>query len=102
ASVFNPQAQTRTTWPATSLVARAYLDQLMRSKAMTADAADVISKALERADSGRSARQNAPQPEFGDLSADLERRANGTNGVDAQHFRAVAAILRSYAGRTDQ
>jgi len=102
AGAFNPQAQTRTTWPATSLVASAYLDQLIRSKAMAVDAADAISKALERADSGRAARQNAPPPRFGELAADFERRASGTNATDAQHFRAVAAILKSYAGRTDQ
>src|SRR5262245_30584602 len=96
ASVFNPQAQTRTTWPATSLVARAYLDQLLRTKSLDASAADTISKALDRAD---SARRDASSGDMEQLSAGLDRRAEAAGGTDAAHLRALSAILKSYGGR---
>jgi hypothetical protein len=96
AKTFNPQAQTRTTWPATSLVARAYLDQLVRTKTVDASTADTISKALDRADNSR---REAPDGEMAQLSTGLERRAAVASGADAGHLRALSAILKSYAGR---
>src|SRR4029078_2441794 len=51
ASTFTPQAHTRPTWPARSLGARAYLDQLLRTKTLDAGTADTVGKALDRADS---------------------------------------------------
>jgi hypothetical protein len=97
---FNPQAQTRTTWPATSLVARAYLDQLSRTKGLAPDSAEMISRALERADSGRSgSRQDASAGGMEQLASGLERSADTANAVDAGHLRALSAILKTYAGR---
>jgi hypothetical protein len=95
---FNPQAQTRTAWPATSLVARAYLDQLARTNGLARDSAEAVSRALERADSSRAgARPDAS--EMGQLAAGLERRADAVTGIDAVHLRALSAILKSYVGR---
>jgi hypothetical protein len=95
---FNPQAQTRTAWPATSLVARAYLDQLARTNGLAADSAEAVSRALERADSSRAGTR-PDASEMGQLAAGLERRADAVAGIDAVHLRALSAILKSYGGR---
>ena len=45
--VFNPQQQFPVTWPAHPVVARAYVDQLMRSDSLTAALQDDVNKALD-------------------------------------------------------
>ncbi len=47
---FNPQQQFSVTWPAEPVVARAYLDQLVRSQAMPQADASKIAAALDRAE----------------------------------------------------
>ena len=99
-SDFNPQAQTRTKWPATSLVARAYVDQLSRTKRLTPDSAEAISRALERADGSRpGSQQDAPARGLEQLAAGLDRDADSASDVDAGRLHALSAILKSYAGR---
>jgi uncharacterized protein (DUF305 family) len=48
--VFNPQQQFRVTWPAEPVVARAYLDQLVRTGALDAGFVGELTKALDRAE----------------------------------------------------
>jgi uncharacterized protein (DUF305 family) len=48
--VFNPQQQFRVTWPAEPVVARAYLDQLARDKALSTESIIEFAQALDRAD----------------------------------------------------
>ncbi len=45
--LFNPQTQTRVTWPAEPVVAMAYLDQLQRSESVSASVATDLSAALD-------------------------------------------------------
>jgi len=47
--IFNPQQQFRVTWPAEPVVARAYLDQLGRDKALPEALTDDVVAALDRA-----------------------------------------------------
>src|SRR5262245_19872345 len=47
---FNPQMQKKIAWPANAVVARAYLDQLGRSKAIQPARAAAVKNALERAE----------------------------------------------------
>jgi hypothetical protein len=48
-SVFNPQQQFRVTWPDHPIVARAYLDQLVRADAVSDDFAAELGAALDEA-----------------------------------------------------
>ncbi len=48
--VFNPQQQFRVTWPDETVVARAYLDQVQRSDAISASDADKLTALLEKVD----------------------------------------------------
>jgi hypothetical protein len=98
---FNPQAQTRTSWPATSLVARAYLDQLSRGGALDPTRVRAISTALDRADEARAGKPDgALNAELDALAASLDRQAGAANGRDAGRLRALSTIVKSRASRT--
>ena len=83
---FNAQQQPRVEWPATVVVGRAYLDQLTRSNAITADRAAAARAALER-------KPSAPQIEA--LVKDLESDAGAATGADAVRLRGLAATLKA-------
>ena len=62
--LFNPQQQVPMTWPAKPVVARAYIDQLMKDKALEEDTAeriieklDLVDAAMEKGGNNRLARQ---------------------------------------------
>lgn len=48
--VFNPQQQFKVTWPAETVVARAYLDQVQRAEAISASDADKLAALLDQVD----------------------------------------------------
>jgi hypothetical protein len=81
---FNPQQQPKVTWPDSPVVARAYLDQLTRAKAIDASRASAIRAAL---DSG-----NADQ--LSSLAAQLEKDAGSAQGQDAKRMKALAEAIR--------
>ncbi len=54
-NIFNAQHQPKMTWPPTVLVARAYLDQVNRAKALPAADAAAVKSALDRAERAQSA-----------------------------------------------
>ena len=49
---FNPQQQNPVTWPVHPTIARAYVDQLVRSGGLTADAGAEVMAALDQAEAG--------------------------------------------------
>ena len=97
AGVFNAQQQPRIVWPATSTVARAYVDQLTRSKGLPAERAAAIRAALDRADKVRSARDSgttAVAEQLKTLAAELDTQAGGAAGRDAARLRSLADTLK--------
>jgi hypothetical protein len=98
---FNAQQQPRVVWPATSVVARAYLDQLARSKAIQAQRAAAVKTALQHADRIRSGRDRgaaAVVTELDALAAQLEGDAGTAGARDAVRLRALATTLKGRAG----
>jgi hypothetical protein len=94
--VFNPQQQMRVTWPASSIVAKAYLDQLSRSKALSPERMAAVKSALDRIDRVRSARDKAAAAAIEQLKSvagQLEADAAGASGRDAARIRSLAATL---------
>jgi hypothetical protein len=97
---FNPQEQPRVVWPASTVVARAYLDQLTRSKGIAPERASAVTAALERVDGLRTGRERgaaAMLDQADALTTQLEHDADGATGHDAMRLRSLAATIR---GRT--
>jgi hypothetical protein len=100
AQVFNPQMQTRVTWPPTSVVARAYLDQLTRSQAVAPQRAATLNAALTRADKirpGRAQDAAAAAAELSALAGQLEADAATASGRDQVRLRSLAETLKGRA-----
>jgi hypothetical protein len=99
AETFNPQEQTRVSWPATAAVGRAYLDQLGRSRGLPADRASAVRAALDRADNlaPRSARAADAARQLESLAAQLDTSAASASGADTKRLVALAGLMKTRA-----
>jgi hypothetical protein len=100
ATDFNPQQQPKVVWPASSVVARAYLDQLTRTNGIQPERASAITAALERVDRLQSRRDNgaaAVLDELDALAKGLEGDAGKASGRDAVRLRSLAGTLKGRA-----
>ncbi len=90
---FNAQLQTRIEWPASFVVARAYVDQLVRGDGLSRDRTSAISRELDAAErlSGDQRRGALTQ-----LATRVDAHAQGA--ADAARVRALAAAVRKLAG----
>ena len=92
---FNAQDQQRFQWPASFVVARAYLDQLRRGGGVSAARADAIARELERAERMSGAEQ---QSALNALASSIEGEASASS--DAARVHALATATRELSGRT--
>ena len=99
--VFNPQQQFRVSWPAEPVVARAYLDQLVRGEALSTAFVDDLTTALDRSasllDDGKRDKRLAARLDSmaGSLEEDsgdavTDKRRSGLAGT----LNGIAARLR--------
>ena len=98
----NTQQQTRITWPASSVVARAYVDQLTRTKGIQPERARSVKSALDRADDIRTGQERgaaAVLDQLDALAAQLESDAGAASGRDAMRLRSLAATIKGRAAR---
>jgi hypothetical protein len=100
---FNAQQQQRFTWPAASVVARAYVDQLTRTHVLDAQQAAALRALLNRADRLRPGEAGAA-----DVLSRLEAYAaqfdsgSAVNAIDRSRLRALAETVRGIsAARRD-
>jgi hypothetical protein len=98
-ALFNPQQQFRVTWPAEPVVARAYVDQLERSEALTELFAADLDTTLERAAS--RLKEGALDE---NLAATLESMAAALEGnpgdaITTRRRAGLAATLSGIATR---
>ena len=80
--IFNPQEQPKVGWPATASVARAYLDQLERDKAISADRASAVKGAIAMPASAQK------------VAAELDGDASTASGINARRLHALAETLK--------
>ena len=92
---FNTQGQVRFTWPKSYSLARAYLDQLERSKGMDAAEIAAAREALAQAEQASGAKQ---QEVLAQLVSRLELAATGAG--DAARVRTLAGAVRGLASGT--
>ena len=95
--VFNAQQQPRVQWPATFVVARAYLDQLTRSKALQSERVTALKAAIDRAD--RRSPASADLDQLDTLATELEREASAASGRDATRMRSLADTIKARTAR---
>ena len=97
---FNAQNQPRIKWPATSVVAKAYLDQLTRTNAISADRAKAVRDNLAKVDELRTGKErNAAQvlDALNAVAAQVESDAKSKTGRDATRLVALADTLKGRA-----
>ncbi|HXG87439.1 MAG TPA: hypothetical protein VNJ02_03805 [Vicinamibacterales bacterium] len=94
---FNSQQQPRITWQPTFQVARAYLDQLNRSKSLPAARATALKAAIDRADA--ATRDRAALDQLDTMATQLERDASTAKPVDASRLRGLSATLKGRIAR---
>ena len=96
---FNAQMQQEIVWPANSVVARAYIDQLARHTAIQPARARSVMNVLARAEKLRSRRDRGAAQIVGEvdtLAMQLERDAAGVAAPqDAVRLRSLAAAIKS-------
>jgi hypothetical protein len=98
----NTQQQTRVVWPASSVVARAYIDQLTRTKSIQPDRARAVRTALERADQTRSSQEKGATTivdQLDTLAKQVEGDAASATGRDAARLKSLAATIKERAAR---
>jgi hypothetical protein len=98
----NTQQQTKITWPASSVVARAYIDQLTRSKSIQPQRARDVKSALDRVDGLRTGQEKGAAGTLDQLDAlatQLVKDASAASGRDADRLKALAATLKGRAAK---
>ena len=98
---FNSQNQPKVTWPTSIVVARAYLDQLKRSKAVTGGPGRRDRRHAGSRGTGLAPRPGAPAAatDLTSLAAELERDAGTAAGRDAARLRALAETVKGRAAQ---
>jgi hypothetical protein len=98
----NTQQQMRVTWPATSAVALAYVDQLSRSKRLAPDRIRAVKSALGKADDLRTGQEKSAPAVLEQLDAlarQIDGDAAGASGRDAARLKALADTIRGRAAK---
>ena len=94
----NTQEQQKIVWPAAMPVARAYLDQLNRSKSIQPERAKAVKAAIDRADSIRTGKERgaaAVLDQLDAVAAQLEADAGAASGRDAERLKSLAATIKA-------
>ncbi|TAK11125.1 MAG: hypothetical protein EPO35_12670 [Acidobacteria bacterium] len=90
----NVQSQPKIVWPAKFVVAKAYLDQLARSKAIPADRIDAAMKQISDVDAmPAGAARTAAAARLAPLAAAFTKDAATAKGQDAARLKALAAVI---------
>jgi hypothetical protein len=91
----NVQQQGRATWPPSFVVARAYVDQLVRSKSMAADRASALGTQMDRAEKTAGRDRAAALDQLGRLATQVEADAARATGRDAARMKALADAIKA-------
>ncbi len=95
-SDFNVQCQPHYVWPASFVVARAYLDQLTRDKALPQERADALSAAMKQVEDASGSARTTAKTNLESLAAALVKDAASAPAVDAARMRACASTIQKH------
>jgi len=88
-TLLNVQTQEMTRWPRKLVVAKAYIDQLERSQALSVGQAADLRKAISKAEASKDAKGLAKHADSVDKSS-----ARAKNSVDSARMKALADVLK--------
>jgi hypothetical protein len=88
----NVQNQQRIVWPAKLVVARAYLDQLERSQALSTDQIAAVRSAIQTAERSQLRTGRAKLQSFARSLKESARTSN--NALDSKRLQALSEILQ--------
>ncbi|HZI88738.1 MAG TPA: hypothetical protein VFD48_18035 [Pyrinomonadaceae bacterium] len=95
-AVLNVQSQERIEWPQTLVVAKAYIDQLERSKALPADQIVAVRKAIQNAESSHMKPKELAK--LKSLATSVKKIAAATQSeTDSTRLHSLAEILKQPA-----
>src|SRR5262249_8448387 len=90
----NVQNQQKIEWPRNLVVAKAYVDQLERSQALSSDQITTLRQAISSAESSHLNKKDAAK--LKDLASTVEQSAGAAkSAADLTRLNALAAILKS-------
>ena len=101
-AIVNAQQQKRHVWPPEPVVARAYIDQLVRDDVIEAEQVQSISSALDLASSalsGGNGRDAATADELQTLATNMTLEAGNRTGITQNRYQGLAATLTGIADR---
>jgi hypothetical protein len=99
---FNSQNQPKIVWPAVTVVAKAYLDQLNRNKAIRPERARAVREGLDKVDELRTGKERNAAETLAALdavAAQVEGDAKAATGRDAARLSALAETLKGRTAR---
>jgi hypothetical protein len=97
---FNSQNQPKVVWPASSAVAKAYLDQLSRTKGISTARSSAVLSGLAKVDqlrTGKEGNAKASLDALDALAVQVEGDAKAATGRDATRLKALAETLKGRA-----
>ncbi|HXV61415.1 MAG TPA: DUF305 domain-containing protein [Vicinamibacteria bacterium] len=100
-AVFNAQQQRRIEWPADPAVARAYLDQLERNRAIAAPRSQALMAALDRADELLTSESKDAETarKLEAIAAELSSESASASGRDRMRLESLAETVELIARR---
>ncbi|HXT68143.1 MAG TPA: hypothetical protein VN700_00190 [Vicinamibacterales bacterium] len=90
----NVQCQPHYVWPAHFTVARAYLDQLARDKALPQEKIDALNAAMKDVEGATAANRGAAVNRLNALAADLAKDGAAATGLNAMRMKAAASTIQ--------
>jgi len=95
----NVQHQPAISWPPSFVVAKAYLDQLVRSKTIAAGRANTLRTAMDRAEKATGRDVAGAVKQIDTLASALESDAAKATGIDSKRMKGAAAAMKARAAQ---
>ena len=93
----NVQCQPHYVWPASFVVARAYLDQLARDKALPQERIDALNAGMKEVESASAATRRAAITKLDAMAAELAKDGAAAMGLNAKRMKDAASTIQKRA-----
>jgi hypothetical protein len=91
---YNVQCQAHYVWPNSYVVARAYLDQLARSRALPQERIDALNAAMKDVEGASAANRRTAVTRLDGLASELAKSAATATGINAARMRSAASVIQ--------